>query len=104
MVFCDSCQTWQHTDCAGIPNTREPPADYRCQTCRLAALEVRVVVDELEEKHHREDLDWTQSTTSASASTTSLPLTSTMRKKKKMNPTTQTVRQRLSKKLSCRKK
>ncbi|KAE9242053.1 hypothetical protein PF004_g6773 [Phytophthora fragariae] len=33
MVECESCKTWQHTMCVGIPMTEEPPDDYRCPRC-----------------------------------------------------------------------
>uniref|UniRef100_M4BT00 PHD-type domain-containing protein n=1 Tax=Hyaloperonospora arabidopsidis (strain Emoy2) TaxID=559515 RepID=M4BT00_HYAAE len=33
MVECTSCNTWQHTICVGIPETKEPADDYRCPRC-----------------------------------------------------------------------
>ncbi|KAG7392082.1 hypothetical protein PHYPSEUDO_002306 [Phytophthora pseudosyringae] len=33
MVECESCKTWQHTMCVGIPMTEEPADDYRCPRC-----------------------------------------------------------------------
>ncbi|KAL7682069.1 putative Zinc finger, PHD-type, Zinc finger, FYVE/PHD-type, Zinc finger, RING/FYVE/PHD-type [Plasmopara halstedii] len=33
MVECESCNTWQHTTCVGIPMTEEPADDYRCPRC-----------------------------------------------------------------------
>ncbi|KAF4036219.1 Pleckstrin homology domain-containing proteinD [Phytophthora infestans] len=33
MVECESCETWQHTKCVGIPMTEEPADDYRCPRC-----------------------------------------------------------------------
>ncbi|TDH74246.1 hypothetical protein CCR75_008933 [Bremia lactucae] len=33
MVECDSCKTWQHTMCVGIPMTEEPADDYQCPRC-----------------------------------------------------------------------
>lgn len=34
MVECEVCQTWQHTLCVGIPDTMDPPDDYKCPRCR----------------------------------------------------------------------
>ncbi|KAK1929204.1 Nucleosome-remodeling factor subunit [Phytophthora citrophthora] len=33
MVECESCKTWQHTMCVGIPMTEEPADDYQCPRC-----------------------------------------------------------------------
>ncbi|KAG3164257.1 hypothetical protein PI126_g5180 [Phytophthora idaei] len=33
MVECESCDTWQHTKCVGIPMTEAPADDYRCPRC-----------------------------------------------------------------------
>ncbi|UIZ28745.1 hypothetical protein KXD40_007605 [Peronospora effusa] len=33
MVECESCKTWQHTECVRIPMTEEPADDYRCPRC-----------------------------------------------------------------------
>ncbi|ETW06339.1 hypothetical protein H310_02622 [Aphanomyces invadans] len=37
MVQCEKCATWQHTDCAGIPDDSEPPAGYMCFQCHQIA-------------------------------------------------------------------
>ncbi|CAI5729519.1 unnamed protein product [Hyaloperonospora brassicae] len=33
MVECESCNTWQHTMCVGIPMAMEPAHDYQCPRC-----------------------------------------------------------------------
>ncbi|OQR84167.1 lysine-specific demethylase PHF2 [Achlya hypogyna] len=37
MVQCETCPTWQHTHCAGIPDDQEPPAGYTCFKCNATA-------------------------------------------------------------------
>ncbi|KAI9981323.1 hypothetical protein PInf_008981 [Phytophthora infestans] len=52
MVECESCETWQHTKCVGIPMTEEPADDYRCPRCvkkarrrKSGSKAVEVVID-----------------------------------------------------------
>lgn len=33
MIQCDKCSSWQHTFCAGILDTEEPPSSYNCSKC-----------------------------------------------------------------------
>ncbi|KAF0699013.1 Aste57867_10396 [Aphanomyces stellatus] len=37
MVQCETCSTWQHTHCAGIPNDSDPPSGYTCFKCNQVA-------------------------------------------------------------------
>lgn len=34
LVYCTGCNTWQHTECAGIADDEEGPANYLCFGCQ----------------------------------------------------------------------
>lgn len=52
MVECESCNTWQHTHCVGIPATEEPPEHYRCPRCKKRGKR-KLSVGESADKHHK---------------------------------------------------
>ncbi|TPX34017.1 hypothetical protein SmJEL517_g03266 [Synchytrium microbalum] len=34
MIFCDSCQVWQHALCVGITDAKQVPKNYYCEQCK----------------------------------------------------------------------